>query len=443
MRKTVFAMLLAGAGLFSQAQAADLMQVYQQGLANDAVIAGARASLAAGEERVVQGRAGLLPTVNLSGRRTQSERGDNHVYGNQYALQLTQPLFDLGSWETYQQGKLQTEVSVAQFAQAQQDLILRVSEAYFNVLIAEDTLASILSEKEATSEQLAFAKRNFEVGTTTITDTYEAQARYDLIVAQELAARNSIAIARSALQQITGSPVDKLAELRTNVDLHGPQPGQMDPWISSAQNGNYAVVAQELALEIARRDIRRNRAGHAPTVDLVASRNHSDQNQNANQLNPDIGTGFGSRTSNSISLQLNIPLFSGFAVNSRVNEAIALQEKARADLELARRTAAQSAREAYFGVTSGLSQIRALQAAEASSRSALEANQLGYQVGVRINIDVLNAQQQLFIARRDLSRARYETLLNSLRLKAAAGILTEVDVQHINDLLFYPAQSSQ
>lgn len=441
MRKTVFVMLLAGAGLFSQAQAADLIQIYQQALANDAVIASARASLAAGEERVVQGRAGLLPTVNLSGSRSRTEvTQQNREFDNKaYTLSLSQPLFRIANWESYQQGKLQTEVSVAQFAQAQQDLILRVAQAYFDVLIAEDTLSSILSEKEATSEQLAFAKRNFEVGTATITDTYEAQARYDLIIAQELAARNSVAIARSALQQITGTAVETLAELRTNVELHGPQPEQIDSWVTTAQSSNYAVVAQELALEIARRDIRRNRAGHLPTVDVVASRNYSDQSQ----IGIDPLSSSGSGTRNSIGLQLNIPLFAGFAVNSRVNEAIALQDKARADLNNARRTAAQAAREAYFSVNSGLSQIKALEAAEASSRSALEANQLGYQVGVRINIDVLNSQQQLFIARRDLSRARYETLLNSLRLKAAAGILTEVDIHHINDLLFYPANATQ
>lgn len=441
MRKTVFVMLLAGAGLFSQAQAADLIQIYQQALANDAVIASARASLAAGEERVVQGRAGLLPTVNLSGSRSRTEvTQQNREFDNKaYTLSLSQPLFRIANWESYQQGKLQTEVSVAQFAQAQQDLILRVAQAYFDVLIAEDTLSSILSEKEATSEQLAFAKRNFEVGTATITDTYEAQARYDLIIAQELAARNSVAIARSALQQITGTAVETLAELRTNVELHGPQPEQIDSWVTTAQSSNYAVVAQELALEIARRDIRRNRAGHLPTVDVVASRNYSDQSQ----IGIDPLSSSGSGTRNSIGLQLNIPLFAGFAVNSRVNEAIALQDKARADLNNARRTAAQAAREAYFSVNSGLSQIKALEAAEASSRSALEANQLGYQVGVRINIDVLNSQQQLFLARRDLSRARYETLLNSLRLKAAAGILTEVDIHHINDLLFYPANATQ
>ncbi len=441
MRKTVVAMLLACTGLLSQAQAADLLQVYQQALANDAVIAGARASLAAGEEKVIQGRAGLLPTLNLSASRSRTEvQQQNREFDSKgYTLSLSQPLLRLANWESYQQGKLQTEVSVAQYGQAQQDLILRVAQAYFDVLIAEDTLSSLLSEKEATSEQLASAKRNFEVGTATITDTYEAQARYDLIISQELAARNNLAIARTALEQITSTPVDELASLRTNVELHGPQPEQIDSWVNNAQSGNYSVVAQGLSLEIARREIRRNRAGHAPTVDLVASRSYSDQTQ----LSTDPFSGSGSGTRNSIGLQLNIPLFSGFSVNSRVNEAIALEEKARADLENARRTAAQAARQAYFSVTSGLSQIRALQAAEASSRAALEANQLGYQVGVRINIDVLNAQQQLFIARRDLSRARYETLLNSLRLKAAAGILTEVDIHHINDLLAYTGTRPQ
>jgi outer membrane protein len=437
MRKTVIVMLLGGASLFSQAQAMDLMQAYKQALNNDAVLASARASLTASQETLVQGRAGLLPTATLRAgqSRTELEQQNRDYRRKEYTLSLSQPLFNLTNWEAYQQSKLLTETGVAQFAQAQQELILRLSEAYFNVLVAKNELSSILAQKEAISEQLAFAKRNFEVGTATITDTHEAQARYDLIAAQELAARNNLLIARSALQLITGNPVENLAELRQGVELNPPLPAQVEAWINSAEKQNYAVITQELALEVARREINRNRAAHAPTIDLVASRGYVDQTGTI------ATTGDASSTSNTIGVQLNIPLFAGFAISSRVDEAIALHERARADLVNVRRNAAQAARQAYFSVTSGLGQIRALQAAEVSSLSALEANRLGYQVGVRINIDVLNAQQQLFAARRDLSRARYEALLNSLRLKAAAGTLTEIDVHHVNDLLEYRAET--
>jgi outer membrane protein len=205
----------------------------------------------------------------------------------------------------------------------------------------------------------------------------------------------------------------------------------MEPWIDRAETSNFSVMAQQLSLEVAHREISRNRAGHYPTLDLVASRNHSTQN---GVLAPSLTPSNTSNTT-SVGVQWNIPLFSGFAVTSRVREAIALEERSRADLENARRTAAQNARQAFLGINNGLAQVRALQAAEISSQSALESNRLGYQVGVRINIDVLNAQQQLYVTRRDLARARYDTMVNGLKLKAAAGVLREEDLTQLNMLL--------
>jgi outer membrane protein len=320
-------------------------------------------------------------------------------------------------------------VSEVQFAQSQQDLIVRVAQAYFDVLAAQDTLASVQAQKTAITEQLAAAKRNFEVGTATITDTHEAQARFDLVVAQEIAALNDLEIRRTALQQIIGKPAGPLASLRSGVKLNAPEPANLDKWVQSAEQQNYGVVAQQLGVEIAQREIKRNRAGHYPTVDLVASRSHN--NQSGSTLS---ATGSVSDT-NVVGVQWNIPLFAGFAIDSRVREAIALEDKARADLENARRVAAQGARQAFLGVNAGLAQVRALEAAEVSSQSALESNRLGYQVGVRINIDVLNAQQQLFSTRRDLARARYDAIVNGLRLKSAAGVLKEEDLVQVNTLL--------
>lgn len=437
MRNSLIATLIAGGFLSLDAHATDLLQVYREALANDAPYASARASLAAGQEKVPQGRAGLLPQIGVTGSYSRNGQdvtaagidASANYSANVYTVALSQPLFRLQNWEQYQQGKLSTAVSEAQFAQAQQDLIVRVAQAYFDVLAAQDTLGTVQAQKSAISEQLASAKRNFEVGTATITDTHEAQARYDLVIAQEFAAQNDLEIKRTALQQIIGKPAGELAGLRPGVTLSAPEPAIIDKWVESAEQQNYGVVGQQLALEIAQREIKRNRAGHYPTVDLVASRTHA--NQGATVTSPTSGVS----DTNAIGVQWSIPLFSGFAVDSRVREAIALEDRARAELENARRVAAQGARQSFLGVNAGLAQVKALEAAEISSQSSLESNRLGYQVGVRINIDVLNAQQQLFSTRRDLAKARYDTIVNGLRLKSAAGVLKEEDLQQINALL--------
>jgi outer membrane protein len=435
MRNTLFAALITSGLLSLDAHAIDLLQVYKEALANDPVYASARASLAAGAEKTPQGRAGLLPTVGVGGSYSRVGAdstllsGDRNSTTNGYTVSLSQPLFRWANWEQYQQGKLQTSASEALFAQAGQDLIVRVSQAYFDVLTAQDALASIQAQKAAITEQLASAKRNFEVGTATITDTHEAQARFDLAAAQELSAESDLDIKRAALQQIIGKPAGELAALRPGLQLSAPQPAQIDKWVETAEAQNYGVIGQQLGLEIAQREIKRNRAGHSPTVDLVASRNHNNQMGSTLTLPANVSN------SNTVGVQWNIPLFAGFAVTSKVREAIALEDKARADLENARRTAALGARQSFLGVNSGLAQVKALEAAEVSSQSALESNQLGYQVGVRINIDVLNAQQQLFATRRDLAKARYDTLVNGLKLKSAAGTLQEDDLTAVNQLL--------
>jgi outer membrane protein len=216
--------------------------------------------------------------------------------------------------------------------------------------------------------------------------------------------------------------------LKNGVTLAAPTPSAIDPWISSAENQNYGVMAQQLNLEIAKREIARQRSGHYPTLDLVASTTRS----HADGVIPNVS---GTNTSRSIGVQWNVPIFSGFNVTSHVREAISLEDKARNDLEANRRSAALAVRQSFLGVNSGLAQVKALEAAEVSSQSALESNKLGYQVGVRINIDVLNAQRQVYTTRTQLSQARYTTILNGLRLKAAAGSLREDDLVPVNNLL--------
>ncbi|MEO8938889.1 MAG: TolC family outer membrane protein [Burkholderiaceae bacterium] len=434
---SVMALVLSGLFAGGAARAADLIQTYRDAAVNDAQFASARNALLAGREQLPQGLSLLLPQINASasGSRASTEISQPQPFGgysatyNQraYTISLSQPLFRWGNYQQYQQGKLNVILSEAQFAQAQQDLIVRVVQAYTDVLYAEDSINYIVAQKAAVSEQLESAKRNFEVGTTTITDTNEAQAKYDLSIAQEILARSNLDIALSALQQIIGKTPGTLSPLVRDVDLSQPEPFTLDPWVASAEQQNY-VVAQNIAnLEIAQRQIEVNRAGHYPTVDLVASRTYN--------YTPPAISNFTSQTNNAIGVQISVPLYSGGYTSSKVREGIALADKAGNDLDFARRSAAQSARQSFYGVTSGLAQVRALRAAEVSSQSALDSNKLGYQVGVRTNIDVLNAQQQLYSTQRDLARARYDTLLNGLRLKSAAGTLTEDDLARINALL--------
>ena len=413
-----------------------LLQVYRDALANDAVYAAARAQYQANQEKIPQARAGLLPSVALTGNITNGRSESDYPAptpsvsadgtSRGYTLSLTQPLFRWQAWESFEQSKLAVVAAEAQFEQSRQDLILRVAQAYFDVLAAEDSLNFTRAQIKFISEQLASAKRNFEVGTATITDANEAQSRYDLAVASEIAAESDLQVKRTALQQITSKAPGELTPLRPKVALPGPQPSAIGPWVDSAEQGNIAVRVAQANAEIAKREISKARAGHYPTVDLVASRTgtYSPTTSSADRV-----------TNTQASVQVSIPLFSGLSTQSRVRETLALDEQAQRTLESARRVAAQSARSAYLGVTNGLAQVRALEAAEISSQTSLDANLLGYRVGVRVNIDVLNAQQQLIQTRRDLSKARYDTLVGTLKLKYAAGQLAEGDLEQVDTLL--------
>jgi outer membrane protein len=437
-RHAIFLAVLA----FSQSlAAADLLQTYREARANDPVYASARAARDAGRENLPQGLALLLPTISASGS-TQMNDSDISFRDaapsttrkgntNSYSVSLTQPLFNWQSMVLYREASYKVAQSEAVFGQVAQDLIVRVAQSYFDVLASQDSLAFIQAQKTAISEQLAQANRNFEVGTATITDTHEAQSRFDLATSQEIAAQSDLEIKQRALQQIIGKFPDRLVPLRPSTELSPPKPNAMEQWVASAEGQNYAVRVQEAALEIATREIERSRAGHYPTLNMVGSLSRNSSGfSTAGAANLATDT-----TSNSIGLQLSIPLYAGGGVSSLVRQAIAIQEKVRQDLETARRNAALSVRQAYLGVTNGMAQVRALEQALISSQSALDSNKLGYEVGVRINIDVLNAQQQLFSTKRDLSKARYDTLLNGLKLKAASGALGEEDLEAVNRLL--------
>ena len=422
------------------AQAQSLSTLVEWARSYDAPWQAAQAQLQAADSRAEQARAGLLPSAALNGgvtyARTDLTRGplpplDLHAPTQTVGVVASQPLYRPANRIGFEQGQRGIDIARAQRDGAEQDLLVRVSQAYFDVLAAQDTLTFMQAQKAAVAEQLAAAKRNFEVGTATVTDEREAHARHDLVSAQEIAAENDLHVKRLALDQLVGRTGTAPLPLAQPVQLPTDAAGDVAEWVEKSQAQQPAVRQATVALDIAQLETQKARTGHLPTVDLQAGYaiNHYPKGtltaQGLNQRN----------TTASVGVALNLPLFAGFAVQNRIQETLALEEKARADLEGARRAVAQGTRAAFFGVQSLRSQVKALEAAEASSQSALDANKLGYQVGVRINIDVLNAQSQLYQTKRDLAVARYNLLMGQLKLRQAAGTLALDDVQAINALL--------
>ena len=421
------------AAFTGHASAQSLSQLFEAAKGHDATYKSARSQFDASLARAEQAKALLRPTANLGAGLSKSDINltDTALSRQQESRNLTfsgsQPLYRPGNKASYEQGMKQVALGEAQLKIAEQDLIVRLSQAYFDVLTAQESLNFVKAQKSAVSEQLAAAKRNFEVGTSTITDTREAQARFDLVTAQEIAAENDLRVKQGILADTVGQPQVKPQPLMAAANIDRLQTGTVQSWVaqSSQENGN--LTAARIALEVARLEIEKAKAAVKPTLDLNASYGvNRFQNVTAVQFNNNNTT---------IGLAFNMPLYTGQASQNRIRETVALEEKARNDLEAAQRNVAQATRTAFFGLESGLSQIKALQAAEASSQSALDANKLGYQVGVRINIDVLNSQSQLFQTKRDLAKARHDVLVGQLRLRQAAGVLSAEDVKSLDALL--------
>jgi outer membrane protein len=426
------------------ARAEDLLTLYEAAKAYDATWQSARAQYEANLARGAQARAGILPQAGLSaGVNRNHVVSDIGPIGNnpassstrdfttrQGAISASQPLYRPANLATYRQGERQVELAEYQLTAASQDLMIRVSQAYFDVLAAQDTLTFVRAQKAATAEQLASAKRNFEVGTSTITDTREAQARYDLVLAQEIAAENDLRVKRLALDTLVGKTDTQPNPVNAPVTAPPTQTADADAYVAAAENASPAILQARKGVEIAELETEKAKAGHKPTLDLTGSYGVTKNVGGSPTFAADSKV-----TTGTVGLAFNLPLFAGFATQNRIRETLALEEKARTDLEGARRQVAQSVRTAFFGVQSGYGQVRALEAAEASSQSALDANRLGYQVGVRINIDVLNAQSQLYQTKRDLAQARYNVLLGQLRLRQANGTLQAEDLARLNQLL--------
>ncbi len=425
---------LAIASLASGAQAQNLQELYTAARDFDATYLSARSAAESAQYRADQAMALRLPNVALSAgiNRSKSDTPPDAspkvtTDGKAITVSAQQSLYNRANGLTIDQADKAVVVAQAQLQAAEQDLIVRLAQAYFDVLAASDALGTVQANKKFIAEQLASAKRNFEVGTANITDTREAQARYDLVIAQELAAENDLRVKQLALEQQVGRNAVKPAPLAVPVVLPPVQPADVNEWVNSADANNPSVLQARLGLDVAKLETEKARAGHLPTLALTGS-------YTTGRLDYNNGIS-GPNTNSAIGLTLNVPLFSGFATQNRIKETLALESKSTTDLEGARRAVAQGTRSAFFGVQSGLSQVKALEAAESSSKLALESVQLGYKVGVRVNLDVLNAQTQLFQTQRDLAKARYDVIVGGLKLRQAAGQLKPEDVSTVNQLL--------
>jgi len=447
LRPLVGALVLAFGAAGAQAQS--LSEVVQAARGVDATYLAARAEADAAHWRYEQSRALHLPSAGLqveAGRQnsTSPQAVGSTQSGQTIIANETVKTSSLGGTVSAQQNifNRQNDLSIdeaqrlqdlaqSQYAQADQDLIVRVSQAYFNVLAATDALNAMNGKAKAIGEQLASAKRNFEVGNATITDTREAEARADLARSQQIAAENDLLVAKVTLDQLVGRNGVTPHPLLLPAKLPPVMPSQISDWVTMAESDSPSVKQAQLALQVAELETERAKAGHLPTLVANASYGRS----RAKEAVDSQGSFTGSSRNAGVSLVLNVPIFSGFAVQNRVNETRALEQKARTNADGIHNAVVLGARTAFVGAQTQAAQVKALEAAEASSRLALDATQLGYKVGVKVNLDVLNAESQLYDTQRDAAGARYQYLIAQLKLRQAAGNLTNNDLLPIDALL--------
>jgi len=419
-----------------------LLDVYHQALAHDPTLASALSANKAAQEIIEQGKALYRPTVNFNANANASQtdikyigsgfnqfrnEGRQNFEGYNYGVEARQPIYRKQNLVQMEQSKTQVSQADKQYHLSQQALILRTTQAYFDVLIAQDKIDLIGAQKTAILSQLDQAKATFEVGTATITDVNEAQARFDLVVAQEIAAVNEYQIAKRAIQAVTGEIPEKLATAKSEIQVV-PLNQTMQDWQQIAVQNNLNIQIQQDALKLAEQEVERANAGHLPTLDAVASYTKNYANGGTSGVGNDLDNG-------TIGLQLQIPLYQGGAISSRARQAVLNKQKALDDIEIARRETDLETQRAFLNLSSSIAQVKALEQALVSSQSQLDSTKLGYEVGVRTSVDVLNAQQQYFSAKRDLLQARYNYLVNIIRLKSASGLVAELDLQEINNQL--------
>ena len=422
----------------ASAQGADLITVYREAARTNPQLAAAAASLQAVRELRPQAIAGLLPNVGLSGTLDQTRQKNlndpktvEDVTSKVASLDLIQPLFRYDRWIQLEQSDSEIARAEAEYAAAQQELMVQVAERYFNVLDAQDNLEFAEAEKSAIGRQLEQATQRFEVGLIAITDVKAAQARYDLSVSQEIRALSLLVEAKDALREIAGDFYDELALLKPDLELLRPNPDSAEAWIERARQQNLSVLAAQAGAETARQQIRLQRAGHYPTLDLNANTMYFDRDFG--------GVVPQERHDSTIGLQLNIPLYEGGSVNSRTREAQSRFQEAQQLLQQQQRAAELETRNAFRGIRTDIAQVKALGESLSSTEIAVEAEEAGFEVGTRTIVDVLNAQREYFLARLNYARARYLYVVDQLRLKKAAGILSEDDLLEVNQALVAPA----
>ena len=417
-----------------------LLDIYHQALAKDPTLASALNANKAAQEIIEQGKALYRPTVNFTTDASTSNTNIRYLDSNippgnskfenlRAGVEARQPIYRKQNLVQIEQSKTQVSQADKQYHLSQQTLILRTTQAYFDVLLAQDKIDLIAAQKLAILGQLDQAKATFEVGTATVTDVNEAQARYDLILAQEIAAINEHEIAKRAVEAITGGVPDKLATVKADIQVAALAQNMQD-WQQVAAQNNLNIAIQQDALKLAEQEVERANAGHLPTLDGVASYAYNYANGS-----PSVFSAGNELKNATIGLQLEIPLYQGGAITSRARQAVLNKQKALDDVEIARRQSDLETQRAYFNLSSSIALVKALDQALISSQSQLDSTKLGYEVGVRTSVDVLNAQQQLFSAKRDLLQARYSYLVNIIRLKAASGLVAEADLQDINQQL--------
>ena len=430
----IAAMAMAFSGA---ARSQSLVELYDVAKNYDASYKSVQLQAQATRLKVQQAQAKLGPTATASANVSLNSGGfyaptsTVHSYGTQTGTLLgSQPLFRPGDKAEVSQANLQLQIADAQLLAAEQDLMVRLSQTYFDILASQDSLTFIQAQMKAVAEQLAFAKRNFEVGTATITDTREAQASYDLAVAQEIAAQNDLRVKKMALDQLVGKSDTSPKPISLTVEPEGPVPDRVEEWVALTEQKNPSIKQYRITSDVARLETDKAQSALLPTVDLQLSYSYTNNSSGTYATTYDSRVGV---TTGAV--VVSVPLFNGNALSNRVKETISLRQKAESDVDTAVRNTSQNTRSAFFGLLSGVSQIKALKAAEESSQVALDANKLGYSVGVRININVLDAQSKLYDTKAKLAKARYDVLVGHLKLRQLSGVLQVEDLQNINSML--------
>jgi outer membrane protein len=447
------------------ARAENLLEVYEDAVKSDPLIREAEARREAALEAKPQARGLLFPQIGINGQYAKSDSDSNSTFTQavdqdnnpatapvivivnntqqadqdawNYQAEATQTLFRWDQWQQLKRADAQVALAEANYRAAQQDLLLRVSQSYFDVLAAEDTLSAAEATQQAVARQLEQAEKRFEVGLIAITDVQEARAAHDSATAAVIAAKRALASTHEVLRELTGEAYQALTKPAEAMPLDQPQPADEETWVQQSLEQNLNVIAARLGVDVAKRNVKIAQSGHMPSVDLFANRTEFDAD--TTQINNGLeGPADSDQTEDTYGVRVNIPIFSGGVTQARVREQVHLHRAERERLEGAIRRAERDTRDAYLGVLAEKARVGALKQSVKSNQTALEATEAGFEVGTRTTVDVLDARRRLFEAQRDYARSRYDYLINLVRLKSAAGVLAPADLQAINGFLTTP-----